>query len=123
MHPDPCLAFELTPLFVQERDSSRRNQVKSSTDLASLARNALLPIERKLKGIYSRSSTKEKDKQQKEVSTSNLVQLLIQEATDDANLVRKFCRYGGYNSTELVSRLRCILAGHRGIETFFGTRA
>lgn len=90
MHPDVRVAFDLTPWFMQERNSSRRNQVKSSTDLASLARNALLPIERKLKGIYSRSSTKEKNKQQKEVSTSNLVQLLIQEATDDANLVRKF---------------------------------
>jgi serine/threonine-protein kinase ATR len=73
-------------LFHQDREPSRRNQVKSSTDLASLARNALLPIEKKLKGIYATS--KEKEKQQKEISTSNLVQMLIQEATDDANLVR-----------------------------------
>ena len=44
-----------------------------------------LPSRGKLKGIYSTS--KDKEKQQKEISTSNLVQMLIQEATDDANLV------------------------------------
>ena len=71
--------------FRQEREPSRRNQVKSSADLAPLARNALLPIEKKLKGIYA--TNKEKEKQQKEISTSNLVQMLIQEATDDGNLV------------------------------------
>lgn len=122
VHSDGCLVFELTPLSLQERDSSRRNQVKSSADLASLARNALLPIERKLKGIYSRSSSKEKDKQQKEVSTSNLVQLLIQEATDDANLVSNSRCHDVYSSIELFCRRRCILAGRRGTETFFETR-
>jgi serine/threonine-protein kinase ATR len=80
-----CLARNLHCTCHQEREPSRRNQVKSSTDLASLARNALLPIEKKLKGIYATS--KEKERQQKEISTSNLVQMLIQEATDDANLV------------------------------------
>jgi serine/threonine-protein kinase ATR len=48
-----------------------------------LATNALKPIERKLKGIYSTS----KEKHDKEISTSNLVQMLIQEATNPANLV------------------------------------
>jgi serine/threonine-protein kinase ATR len=48
-----------------------------------LAKNALSPIEKKLKGIYSTS----KERQEKEISTSNLVQMLIQEATDPANLV------------------------------------
>lgn len=80
---DSCVLIHVFGL--QEREPSRRNHVKSTTDLASLARNALLPIEKKLKGIYATS--KEKEKQQKEISTSNLVQMLIQEATDDANLV------------------------------------
>ena len=48
-----------------------------------LAKNALNPIEKKLKGMYTTS----KERQDKEVSTSNLVQMLIQEATDYANLV------------------------------------
>lgn len=50
-----------------------------------LAKNALSPIEKKLKGVYSTS--KERQLQEKEISTSNLVQMLIQEATDPANLV------------------------------------
>lgn len=53
-----------------------------------LAKNALNPIEKKLKGIYSTS----KERQEKEISTSNLVQMLIQEATDNANLVRNAIR-------------------------------
>lgn len=51
-----------------------------------LAKNALVPMEKRLKGYYSpkdlhRGPTKE-------VSVSNLVQLLIQGATDLDNLVR-----------------------------------
>ena len=61
----------------------RRNQVKPSVNLRMLAKNALNPIEKKLKGIYSAS----KEKPEKEISTSNLVQMLIQEATDPVNLV------------------------------------
>jgi hypothetical protein len=49
-----------------------------------LAKNALNPIEEKLTGVYSAN----KEKQKKEISTSNLVQMLIQEATDPTNLVR-----------------------------------
>ena len=52
-------------------------------NLRMLAKNALNPIEKKLKGIYSAS----KEKPEKEISTSNLVQMLIQEATDPVNLV------------------------------------
>jgi serine/threonine-protein kinase ATR len=48
-----------------------------------LAKNALDPIGKKLKGIYSTS----KGRTEKEISTSNLVQMLIQEATNPANLV------------------------------------
>jgi serine/threonine-protein kinase ATR len=53
-------------------------------NLRMLAKNALNPIENKLTGIYSAS----KERQEKEISTSNLVQMLIQEATDPSNLVR-----------------------------------
>ncbi|KAG5654241.1 hypothetical protein H0H81_005928 [Sphagnurus paluster] len=66
-----------------EREPSRRNQVKPSADLRSLAKGALNPIEKKLKGIYSTS----KERQEREISTNNLVQMLIQESTDSANLV------------------------------------
>lgn len=61
-----------------------------------LAKNALVPMEKRLKGYYSpkdlhRGPTKE-------VSVSNLVQLLIQGATDPDNLVRLF-RYHGCGTT------------------------
>jgi serine/threonine-protein kinase ATR len=74
---------------VQEREPSRRNAVKASVDLRMLGKNALSPIERKLKGLYMAASSKERAAD-KEVSTGNLVQMLIQEATDMANLVRSF---------------------------------
>ncbi|THH16411.1 hypothetical protein EW146_g4222 [Bondarzewia mesenterica] len=71
-----------------EREAIRRNgnSVKSSVDLRMLAKNSLLPIEKKLKGIYSTS----KERPEKEISTSNLVQMLIQEAMDDANLGKMY---------------------------------
>lgn len=55
----------------------------ASVDLKQLAKNALRPIEKKLKGIYSIGS----EKSEKEISTSSLVQMLIAEATDIHNLV------------------------------------
>jgi serine/threonine-protein kinase ATR len=54
-----------------------------------LAKNALNPIEKKLKGVHSAS----REKQEKEISTSNLVQMLIQEATSPANLVSETVIY------------------------------
>jgi serine/threonine-protein kinase ATR len=57
--------------------------VKASVDLRMLAKGALTSIQKKLRGIYSTS----KEKQEREISTSNLVQMLIQEATNSANLV------------------------------------
>ena len=47
-----------------------------------LAKTALSSIEKKLRGIHRTS----RDRVEKEVSTSNLVQMLIQEASDNANL-------------------------------------
>ncbi|KAJ6515319.1 hypothetical protein C8R45DRAFT_1139488, partial [Mycena sanguinolenta] len=72
-----------------EREPSRRNAVKASVDLRMLGKNALSPIERKLKGLYVPASSKERVAD-KEVSTGNLVQILIQEATDTANLAKMY---------------------------------
>ncbi|KAJ3818475.1 hypothetical protein EV361DRAFT_810329 [Lentinula raphanica] len=66
----------------------RKNSVKPATDLKSLAKNSLKGIEKKLRGHYR--PTPEKHAYEKEVSTSNMVQLLIQEATDNANLARMY---------------------------------
>lgn len=85
-------------MVIQERTAQRRgdkNAVKASTDLRDLAKNALTPIEKKLKGIYTPGSptatahARERASavREKEVTTSNLVQMLIQEATDPVNLV------------------------------------
>ncbi|KAJ7228144.1 hypothetical protein GGX14DRAFT_547392 [Mycena pura] len=75
-----------------EREPSRRNAVKASVDLRMLGKNALNPIERKLKGLYTAASSKERPstRSEKEVSTGNLVQMLIQEATDLANLAKMY---------------------------------
>jgi len=59
--------------------------VKALTDLKVLAKNALDPIGKKLRGIYASNGKGNL----KEISTSNLVQMVIQEATDPANLVRQ----------------------------------
>lgn len=52
-------------------------------DLKQLAKNALNPIEKKLKGIYRVG----KETAEKEISASSLVQMLIEEAMDLGNLV------------------------------------
>ena len=70
---------------VQDRKSKggNNNNVKALTDLKVLAKNALDPIGKKLRGIYASNGKGNL----KEISTSNLVQMVIQEATDPANLV------------------------------------
>ena len=60
--------------------------MKEAVDLRKLAKNALSPIEKKLRGLYSKAINRN-EKSDKEVSTSNLVQMLIEEATDLRNLV------------------------------------
>ncbi|CAK5275112.1 unnamed protein product [Mycena citricolor] len=76
-------AFIHDPLVEWEDEKRRqsRNGVKASANLKSLAKNALDPIERKLKGLQDNN---------KVVSTSNVVQKLIQEATDAANLAKMY---------------------------------
>ena len=61
--------------------------MKEAVDLRKLAKNALYPIEKKLRGIYAKDTARG-EKREKEVSTSNLVQMLIEESTDLKNLVR-----------------------------------
>ncbi|KAJ7771049.1 hypothetical protein DFH07DRAFT_734832 [Mycena maculata] len=74
------------------RRPPRRNAVKASVDLRMLGKNALSPIERKLKGLVA--SSKERHARggagEKEISTGNLVQMLMQEATDLANLAKMY---------------------------------
>src|SRR6266850_118198 len=72
--------------IIQERQVNRRHaHNRSQIDLRMLAKTALSSIEKKLRGIHRTS----KDRVEKEVSTSNLVQMLIQEATDNANLASR----------------------------------
>ncbi|TCD67266.1 serine/threonine-protein kinase M1 [Steccherinum ochraceum] len=67
-------------------NSNKNNVVRASVDLRHLAKNALNPIEKKLKGIYSTG----KEKMEREISTSSLVQILIQEAMDESNLAKMY---------------------------------
>ena len=106
------------------QDRERRNAVRSSTDLRHLAKNALRPIERKLRGVYSPSNIKSWNHsgsggsgadEEREISTSNLVEMLIQEATAARNLVHYSVPFSlGY--LRWCCRPRCILGGLLGIE-------
>ncbi|KAI0092138.1 hypothetical protein BDY19DRAFT_928481 [Irpex rosettiformis] len=64
----------------------RGNPPPDSIDLKALAKNALKPIGKKLKGIYTFGP----EKVEKEVTTSTLVQLLIEEATDIGRLAKMY---------------------------------
>ncbi|KIK53267.1 hypothetical protein GYMLUDRAFT_77511 [Collybiopsis luxurians FD-317 M1] len=85
---DPLVEWEEEKLRLESAE--RRNPQRKSTvkDLPSLAKLALKGIEKKLRGLYRPGP--EKHAFEKEVSTSNLVQLLIQEATDVTNLARMY---------------------------------
>ncbi|KAH8118429.1 hypothetical protein DFH11DRAFT_1686601 [Phellopilus nigrolimitatus] len=73
----------------QARRAGDINAVKESVDLRKLAKTALIPIDRKLRGLYAKDSNRN-DKRDKEISTSNLVQMLIEEATDLRNLSKMY---------------------------------
>ena len=75
----------LTSLQDRKSKQANYNNVKALTDLKVLAKNALDPIGKKLRGIYPSNGKGNL----KEISTSNLVQIVIQEATDPGNLVRQ----------------------------------
>lgn len=84
--------------------------MKALTNLKVLAKNALDPIGKKLRGIYTSNGKG----YLKEISTSNLVQMVIQEATDPANLVRQLDRVGIRHASDIVHhRGGCTLVGHR----------
>ncbi|RDB19974.1 Serine/threonine-protein kinase atr [Hypsizygus marmoreus] len=96
---DPLVEWEDEKRKLEREAASRRNHTnrggqpdpknnitKAPVDLRMLAKHALNPIEKKLKGIYSTS----KERQGREISTSNLVQMLILEATDLANLAKMY---------------------------------
>lgn len=63
------------------------NLLQNSVDLRKLAQNALLPIKKKLQGIYTPDETADEWRTGKEMTTSNLVDSLIQEAKSNKNLV------------------------------------
>ncbi|THH12376.1 hypothetical protein EW145_g35 [Phellinidium pouzarii] len=73
----------------QAKKAGDVNAVKESVDLRRLAKTALTPIERKLRGMYAKD-TNRNDRRDKEISTSNLVQMLIEEATDLRNLSKMY---------------------------------
>ena len=64
-------------------DGGRDNFAKANIDLRKLALEALHPITKKLNGIYTTS----RERPEKETSISNLVEMLIREASDNGNLV------------------------------------
>lgn len=81
----------------QRRQPKDVTAAKHGADLRQWAKSVLRPIERKLKGLYSPANLKERTyggittrgggQDEREISTNNLVQMLIQEAVDGANLV------------------------------------
>lgn len=95
--------------FVQDRD---RNAVKSMEELRTTAKTALVPIDKKLMGFYT--ANKEHDRQERETTTSNLVQGLIQDATDLSNLVSRLNILPSIPSLTAIRRHACIQAGLLG---------
>ncbi|KAF9266203.1 hypothetical protein L218DRAFT_101271 [Marasmius fiardii PR-910] len=83
---DPLVDFEEQ---IRKDERRERKKYKDGTNLKTLARGALDPIEKKLKGLASTVS-KEQHAYDKEISTSNLVQMLIQESMDNKNLSRMY---------------------------------
>ncbi|KAF9006738.1 hypothetical protein BDQ17DRAFT_1389499 [Cyathus striatus] len=84
---DPLVEWEDEKRKLERvRDSKQRNIIKPTVDMHMLAKNALNPIEKKFRGIYAKG----KEKLEKEMSTSNLVEALIQEATDMSNLAKMY---------------------------------
>lgn len=63
------------------------NALKDEVDLRKLAKDALLPIQKKLQGIYTSGEGRDDWKEGKEMTTGSLVDTLIQEAKSNKNLV------------------------------------
>ncbi|KAF8961112.1 hypothetical protein BDZ97DRAFT_1664899 [Flammula alnicola] len=86
-------AFVHDPLV--EWEDEKRKLAKAKIDTRALAKSALNPIEKKLKGIYS--PYKVRERHEREMSTSNLVQMLIQEATDLTNLAKMYAGWAPWH--------------------------
>ncbi|KZT29389.1 hypothetical protein NEOLEDRAFT_1056118 [Neolentinus lepideus HHB14362 ss-1] len=87
---DPLQDFEnekrklpLLMLWLQEKKNAT---VKEAVDMRAAAKILFTPLEKKLKGIYTTS----RERPEKETSTSSLMQMVIQEATDPTNLARMY---------------------------------
>ncbi|XP_006456710.1 hypothetical protein AGABI2DRAFT_78376 [Agaricus bisporus var. bisporus H97] len=86
-------AFIHDPLVEWEDEQRRLDRQKKQprTSSGHLAKIVLSRIQKKLEGVYAPDASKDRNfNQKREVSTSNLVQILIQEATDDANLAKMY---------------------------------
>lgn len=70
--------------------SSRRGQDNEDTSINALARKALVPIERKLRGVQAGYVAPNQAAPTKEITVSNQVEALIQEATNPVNLARMY---------------------------------
>ncbi|KAF8592595.1 hypothetical protein K439DRAFT_1625944 [Ramaria rubella] len=70
------------------------NTLKGEVDLRKLAQEALFPIEKRLQGVYTLGAGAEDWKGGKEMSTSNLVETLIQEAKSNKNLAKMYPGWG-----------------------------
>jgi serine/threonine-protein kinase ATR len=104
--------------WLQERSTHRRHaHNRHQVDLRVLAKTALNLIEKKLRGVYRTS----KDRVEKEVTTSNLVQMLIQEATDNANLVSRYSPLMTMSKSNAY-RGKCIPVGLHGIDAVLDAR-
>ncbi|KAG0703892.1 hypothetical protein DFH29DRAFT_981716 [Suillus ampliporus] len=99
---DPLVEWEDETRKIQRRHAKDKDKanaaIKATADLRLWAKSALRPIERKLKGLYSPTNVKERTyggitrggEDEREISTSNLVQMVIQEAIDNANLGKMY---------------------------------
>ena len=87
------------------------NILKDEVDLRNLAKNALNPIEKKLQGIYTSGEGREGWQAEKAMTTSNLVDALIQEATSNKNLVSATNPINLKDPAHNIPRQECILVG------------
>ena len=86
---DPLVEWE------DERKKKDRHQRGGDTNrakesLKNIAKGALLPIARKLDGFYDMAMAKHEQVVTKRLATSDLVESLIQEATNPSNLGRMY---------------------------------
>jgi serine/threonine-protein kinase ATR len=68
------------------KDIPQGNQAKPSTDLRTLAKRSMNPIEKRISGIYQPGSGPKEKIVEREIPVDGLVHMLILEATDPNNL-------------------------------------